>query len=467
MGITPPRSIVVLDVGYTNSKAILFRPDLTIVTERKIPSTHRVGRHYREIDIEPVLAFFADVLPELDQLLPVDCIVTSSHGACIAAAKEDGTLAVPLMDYMSEPPADIVAAYKAQCPSYAETYSPQLPVALLHAMQLFWQQRVLPDDFAKATTITPLMQYIAMRLGGKPVSEMSSMGCQSHLLNLNTLQPSSLAMQQGWAAKFAPRANAWDVIGTLSQAFRGSNFKGHGDILAGVHDSNANYLRYLCGNNTDFTLLSTGTWIIGFDTRSDIKSLDPARDIVANVDVLGRVVACCRFFGGKEFEIVSKGAAGNLADIASVTHLIDSSVMALPSFTDSGGPVPNTGNLGRVIGTLESPAEYASLASLYCALMVNESLAAIHSGGDIIVDGPFAENDVFLHILATLRPRQQVRASLLREGTAAGAACLALMSGGLLPEIDITMRHIKALDIDLKTYQANWQKELPNAHLHS
>jgi sugar (pentulose or hexulose) kinase len=457
---TKPRSIAVVDIGYTNTKVMLFDASLNLLGERKMVSPHHQGKLYREIDVEPMLAFFAKALPELDAMAPIDAIVTTSHGACIVAAKADGSTAVPIMDYMSDPPAPIVAAYTAAAPTYAETYSPQLPVALLHSMQLFWQQQALPQAFAETRYILPLMQYVGWRLGARPVTEISSMGCQSHLLDLNTLGPSSLAISKGWAEKFAPRAKAWDVVGTLHANVRGTNFRGRGDILAGVHDSNANYLRYLAGGLTDFTLLSTGTWIIGFDTAADVRKLNPDKDIVASVDVMSRRVACCRFFGGKEFEIVSKGSSGSEATLKNVQKLIENKVMALPSFTDSGGPMPGTGGQGKIVGTVETPEDHASLASLYCAMMVSESLDAIHSAATIIVDGPFSQNQVFLAMLSALRPAQKVRASNLRDGTTAGAAILALMPDGLLPHIDISMGDIPQATLPgLAAYHDLWKRK--------
>jgi sugar (pentulose or hexulose) kinase len=452
------RGIAVVDVGYTNTKVILFSPGLEILAERKIASPHHQGAHYGEIDVDTMLGFFATALPELDAILPIDTIVTSAHGACIVAITADGSPAVPIMDYMSEPPAHIIAAYQKVCPSFAETYSPLLPMALLHAMQLFWQSRVLPEAFARTATILPLMQYVAHRLGGRAVTEISSMGCHSHLLDMNTFGPSRLAQAEGWAEKFAPRANAWDVIGTLSPRFKPAQFRGRGDILAGVHDSNANYLRYLASGISRFTLLSTGTWIIGFDSEVDVQHLDPARDTLANVNVLGKAVASCRFFGGKEFEVLAKGAAGADASLAIARDLVDRRTIAWPSFTDSGGPMPGTARQGHITGPMpQSEAEYATLASLYCALMVSESLTAIQSAHDIIVDGPFSQNDVFLALLAALRPNQTVKASALNDGTAAGAACLALMPDGLLPHIDTRLRKIAPAAIDLTTYQAKWR----------
>jgi sugar (pentulose or hexulose) kinase len=388
--------------------------------------------------------------------VPIDVIVPCAHGACVVSLKADGTPAVPIMDYTSEPAEEIVTAYRRVMPGFAESYSPYLPMALLHAVQLFWQQQEMPKEFAEAKTILPLMQYIAFALGGKAVTEVSSMSCQSHLVDMRTGEPSALSVSQGWADKFAPAAKAWDAIGQ----FKNSSFQGAGNILSGVHDSNANYLRYLAGGQKHFTLLSTGTWIISFDTDADMMQLDHARDIVANKDVFGRTVACSRFFGGKEFEIIAKRADGSRATLAAVTELVRKGIMALPSFTDSGGPVPNTGSKGKIMGPIPDTDEArASIASLYCALMMSESLDALHSNHAIIVDGPFSQNEVFLTLLASLRPKQSIFASQLRDGTATGAACLALMPDGLLPKIDIEMRQIASEKITgLATYQTEWRK---------
>ncbi len=448
------RGIAVVDVGYTNSKVILYDQHLRVLGESKLPSPHCQGQHYGEIDVAAIMAFARSALAELDAIMPIDRIVPCAHGACIISLKPDGSLVVPAMDYMSEPPAEILAAYTAVAPGFAETFSPQLPVALLHAMQLFWQSWIMPEAFAQATCIMPLMQYVAFALGGRRATEISSLSCQSHLVDMRTGGPSSLAFSEGWATKFPPLAKAWEVIGRFPGMKRGE-----GLVLTGVHDSNANFLRYLASGEHHFTLLSTGTWIIGFETESDIAHLDPTRDIVANKSVFGKTIACGRFIGGKEFELVAGDAANALPDLAAVQRLVATGIMALPSFTDTGGPMPGTAARGRIIGTLSSAEERVSLATLYCALMVSESLDALHSQHTIIVDGPFSQNPVFLQILASLRPTQQLKASTARDGTAAGAACLALMPDGQLPVMPVAMHDIAAVNIPgLKAYQAMWLK---------
>jgi sugar (pentulose or hexulose) kinase len=246
----------------------------------------------------------------------------------------------------------------------------------------------------------------------------------------------------------------------LRAEFLGKDFRGSGKVLAGVHDSNANYLRYLAGGQKKFTLLSTGTWIIGFDTEAKLESLIQEKDTVSNTDVFGNQVACCRFFGGREFEVLSEGVPGEAATMATVQRVIDQKTYALPSFTDGGGPVPHSGGKGKVIGERPNTAEQrASLASLYCALMVSESLDVLGSRHDIIVDGPFSRNLVFLQVLAQLRVGQMVLASDLRDGTTAGAACLALMPDGKLPHVPLSLTTIQSQNLNnLAAYRAAWQR---------
>jgi sugar (pentulose or hexulose) kinase len=452
------RGIVVVDVGYTNTKAILFSSDLKIVAERKILSSHRDGPDYKIIDAEPVFAFLAKALSELDAILPVDCIVPTAHGACIVCVNADRSLAFPIMDYASEPPLHIIAEYEKLQPKFSEVYCTLLPMALTHGLQLYWQQQLDPQKSSAVKSIMPWMQYIAFRLCGVAATEISSMACQTQLIDVNTQGPSSLAMAQGWDKKFAPCHQAWDRLGTLKAEFKGTSFRGRADVLTGVHDSNGNYLRYLAGGLKDFTLLSTGTWVISFNSSADITKLDHEKDTNTNTDVLGNTVACSRFFGGKELEILSADAATELASLATVQKLIDQGTMALPSFTYSSGPVPGSADRGRIIGPAPTnAAERASLAALYCAQMVSAQLDAVDSRNQIIVDGPFSTHPVFLSVLAQLRPGQKISASNLRDGTAAGAACLALMTDKTLPHIEFELTPFPPAKLSgMEAYQNQW-----------
>jgi sugar (pentulose or hexulose) kinase len=230
-------------------------------------------------------------------------------------------------------------------------------------------------------------------------------------------------------------------------------------VLAGIHDSSANFVRYQAAGLPRFTLVSTGTWCIAFDTATPTTALREELDTNTNTSIFGKTIACSRFFGGKEFETLAGAAAATAPNIEAVRDLVTRGVMALPSFTGSPGPMPGTGNRGRIVGALAADARLrVSLASLYCALMVSEQLDALQSRHDIIIDGPFSQNAAFLAVLAALRPGQRVMASDLRDGTTAGAACLALMQGETLPHIGLELAPISPAAIaGLETYQQNWR----------
>jgi sugar (pentulose or hexulose) kinase len=455
-----PRGIAVVDAGATNTKAVLFSAEGLPLAERKIASRHVEGPPYRHIDPEPVVAFCRESLPALDQIAPVDVVVPCAHGAALACLDERGELALPVMDYTAEPPADIVADYRREEPPFSEVYCSLLPMALTHGLQLYWQEKAFPDQFAKIRTIITWIQYAGFRLSGKAVSEISSLSCQSQLMDVRNNRFSSLAQGRGWDRLFAPMAKAWDAIGTLLPEFRGGAFRGEGRVLAGVHDSNANYLRYLAAGLHRFTLLSSGTWIISFDSSTPLEALARERDTASNTDVFGRQVASGRFYGGREFEILAQGASAETGSIAAALRLVDRGTMALPSFTNSGGPVPGSGGKGRIIGPLPQSAEQkSSLAALYCAQMASESLDAVGSKHDVVIDGPFSRNGVFVRILAALRPRQRVQTSDLRDGTTAGAACLALMPDGRLPHIELSLKDVQPAQIGrFSDYWAEWRR---------
>jgi hypothetical protein len=215
----------------------------------------------------------------------------------MALLDADGGLALPIMDYTSEPPPDIVADYRAGMPSFAESLCVLLPMAITHALQIYWQSRAHPAEFARATQLIPFIQYVGYRLCGRAVTEVTSMSCQTHLVDMAGGGFSSLLKAEGWASRFPAMVPAWEVIGTLKPEFRGGGLRGRATVLAGVHDSSASYARYLAAGLGDFTLVSSGTWSIAYDTTARAAGLSETRDTAINADIFGR--RNLALFGGK------------------------------------------------------------------------------------------------------------------------------------------------------------------------
>jgi sugar (pentulose or hexulose) kinase len=129
----------------------------------------------------------------------------------------------------------------------------------------------------------------------------------------------------------------------------------------------------------------------------------------------------------------------------------------LPSFAP-GGPFP--ARQGSLQGPApSSPEERAAIATLYVALMMDVVLDQLRSNNQIILDGGLARNQALLGTLAALRPAQSVSYNVAAEGTAMGAAALALEAHGkreiFKPQIEATT----ALPLKgLEAYRKLWRE---------
>src|SRR5687767_14216175 len=108
----PPRAVAVVDAGATNTKIVLFSSKGKRLAERKAPSRHVEGPPYRHIDPQAVAELCSEALPDLDLIAPIDVVVPCAHGAALALLAENGSLAMPIMDYTAEPPDHVVEEYR-------------------------------------------------------------------------------------------------------------------------------------------------------------------------------------------------------------------------------------------------------------------------------------------------------------------------------------------------------------------
>ncbi len=428
MGARNSSVVVVFDVGKTHVKLLAIDPDRGgVIDALQTANEPREGPPYLHVDVDAIFAWVVDALAAFAGRHRIEAIVPSAYGST-AALVDDQALVLPMMDYEAAPPTEIVDGYAAVAPAFDEVCCPINPGGLTLARQLFWQSRHFAEAFDKARWILPAAQYWGWRLTGAAASEVTSLGAQTQLWNPRENRASGLAVRESWSNRLPPLKRAFDSLGPLDRTLA-AHIGCAGappPVLVGIHDSNANYARYLAAGLDGFTLISSGTWLITFDCALSLDRLDAARDMVANTDLEGRPVACTRFMGGREFfEIAGEDGLRTTPTIEDAARLITNGTMALPSFSNSGGPFPGTGDRGRIIGTAPAgPGERAALASLYVALMTAVDLDLLGSVGQVIVDGSFAENRLFAGLLAALRPEQSVSVSRERDGTALGAALL-------------------------------------------
>lgn len=451
------RRLAVLDVGKTNVKLAILDEQGTVLWERRRSNRVLDAPPYPHYDVDGIWRWLLAELGEAAGRYPIDAIVTTAHGAC-AALLGDSALALPVLDYEHPAPELFSADYAALCDSFALTYSPSLPAGLNLGRQLYWQAKAFPREFSQVRQILLYPQYWSWRLSGVAAAEVTSLGCHTDLWQPESGVFSGLATKMGWEKLFPPLRPAWQSLGSLLPDIAAqTGLSPQCEVISGIHDSNASLLRHLLSRRPSgepFSVVSTGTWAIIAAVGASLDALDGDRDMLANVDVFGRPIACARFMGGREFAALNDPPAARCtaADIAAI---VERGVFALPAFADAGGPF--IGRRGRLLGGMAgSGGERYALASLYCALLTDYCLSALGAEGDIVIEGSFTPNPHYAALLAALRPQQQVWLSSDAAGTVGGAYLLGNWSNAA-PATPCTAVAPYS-ECDLRAYRERWSQ---------
>lgn len=467
---------IVIDLGKTLSKVSLWDRQGRMLNRQVRPNKPISVHGTRRLDVEGIGAWLLKTLARFADH-PVTQIVPVGHGAAVAAVV-DGALAFPPLDYEQPIPAEVMSAYRAERDPFAVTGSPALPEGLNFGSQLYWLERLYPAEMA-AATLLPWAQYWAWLLTGRAVSEVTSLGCHSDLWCPQAGGFAPMAKRLGWAERFAPVVRAVDVVGTLSpQIAAKTGLSPNVEVLAGLHDSNAALMAargFAEIADNEATVLSTGTWFIALRTPGktpaqpvDTASLPEARDCLVNVDAFGRPVPSARFMGGREIETLIEIDTCRV-DIkpdqplllAAVDGLLAGGTMILPTLAQGFGPFPD-----GAFGWINRPEDWfgrRAAACLYAALVADTALDLIGSEQRLLVEGRFAEAEVFVRALAALRPDTAVYTANAHNDVSFGA--LRLIDPDLRPEGELV--RVAPLEGDLAGYRARWIAEVDAARVRS
>ncbi|MEL6234160.1 MAG: FGGY family carbohydrate kinase [Pseudomonadota bacterium] len=439
--------VAVLDHGKSNTRLVVFDAEGRLRAERKRPTPTSTSGPYPAEDVEALLPFIIDALAEFAQRFDIATIIPVAHGAAGALVGRAG-LVRPVIDYEHSANPALNAAYDARRPPFEETGSPPLPAMLNLGRQLFMLAEEHPDAVAQATAFLALPQYWAWVLSGELASEITSLGAHTDLWDPWNSTTSTLVTRQGWARLIPPLRRAGDALGPLRpEIARATGLGPQTQVLTGLHDSNASLVPYLSAGADPVAVVSSGTWAIIMNVGGDTARLDPAADMLANVDMLGRPTPSARFMGGREHALLA--GDDQPGTLAAAQAVLEAGTLALPSFSDQGGPWAHI--KGQILGEVpQIPGAQSALAALYCALVSDDILTRLGAHGPVQVDGPFAQNPVWLAAMAGLRADGIVP----RDGAspAAGAAMLARPPARPEPPPEP-----HAQKLDMARYRSRWQ----------
>ncbi|CAL1520109.1 FGGY family carbohydrate kinase [Chitinophaga sp. MM2321] len=415
--------IAIFDIGKTNKKLLLLNEQYKIVFEEQRSleeTTDEDGDACEDVD-----KLRSTVLQQLDQVLQhpdfdVKAINVAGYGASFVHIDEKGNSAGPLYSYLKPYPETLHNRfYETYGGVEAFTHRTASPVlgSLNSGMQLYRIKYMQPELFARIRYALHLPQYISYLFTGLPVSEMCSIGCHTNLWDFqhNSYHP--------WVA-------AENILEKMAPVFPAdyTTILKHDDrsIVAGIglHDSSAALIPYLLNFQEPFILISTGTWCISMNpfNHSPLTTSELEQDCLNYITYKGLPLKASRLFAGHKHEIQIKRIAAHFKeDEAQYKHMeydgsIITTLQAVPDNLDfSNRDLSYYQN--STIAYHHLVMELIAQQHISTSLVIGDTVVK-----RLFVDGGFAKNSIYMHLLALSFPDMEVFAASVSHATAVGAA---------------------------------------------
>lgn len=469
-------AIAVFDIGKTNIKLSVVTEDGEILARRSAPNRQIQDGAYNVMDLNHTEHFLFEGLRAFGQTCRLDDIITTTHGCLGYLVLRDGTVH-SLPDYECVAPDDVQAEYAAVADPYPARGS-RIMKGVLHATcQLLWCERRHPKTFENAAFFLGGPQFWAWRLSGVAASEVTTLAALSHLWDVPKGTFAPIVSRMGWQRLLPDVRPSWEALGPLTAELCADLGLPHRPrIHCGLHDSSANFYRCQAAGEDKLTLLSSGTWLVGFSNEAPVPEAGEQWGVSLNADVTGHPINCALSMAGREYAII--GEMDRLtepteASLDDVMQVIAERQFALPSFTEADGFFPNSGLQGHFVSAdgdairtrltrtssrpPDRPAMRRGLALLYIALNADVALDQLGSKGQIVVDGPFAQSPLFASLLAQLRPGQDIRLEDETAGATVGAALVVNHLTRDAPVHDVSHRPAPLAIPGLAAYRAEWR----------
>ena len=381
----------IADIGKSNKKILLFDEQHQLVFENvvQLPEVTDEDGFPCE-DLVALKHFVIEGLASVvtDRRFQVGAINFSAYGASFVHLDAHGNPITPLYNYLKPFPKQLQDEFYDRYGGREElariTASPILG-SLNSGLQLYRIKKETPDLFSSIHCSLHLPQYIAFLISGLRQTEITSVGCHTHLWDFDHHRYHDWVVDEGLANLFPPIVNA--------QQSSSIEFAGKQVICGtGLHDSSAALIPHLLQEQEPFLLLSTGTWCIALNpfNHAPLTQDQLQKDCLCYLQYTGAPVKASRFFGGHFHE---QGIAA-LADRLSIPK-----------------------------NEVYEREEYRQLMQ---QLIDDQVKCIAHIEAEfplstIIVDGGFSTNSLFMKLLSEAFPNMKIKASAIHQGTALGA----------------------------------------------
>jgi sugar (pentulose or hexulose) kinase len=454
--------VAIFDIGKTNKKLLVFDRQYRLVHEQQVqwPEVYD-DDGFRGDDLDVLTTWLRESFEELlhDERFEVRALNFSGYGASFVHLDAEGVPVTPLYNYLKTFPHALHERFFTEygpVESFAtQTASPDLGL-LNSGLQLYWLKYAKPEVYARIEHALHLPQYASFVFTGRPVSEITSLGCHTALWDFRHRK------YHRWVAAEGLHALGQMVLPSFVTLKKSASDGPEIEIGVGMHDSSAALVPYLRAFDEPFLLLSTGTWCITLNPFS-VEPLRPdelRRDCLCYLSYRGEPVKASRLFAGSEHERATKHLAQyfqrdetayqQVAFDHELLSLVRNRFQQVPPERAEWTNLKDSSFADRNLNAFSSYEE--AYVQLVLDLMAQQiaSIRLARGGTPIrrlFVDGGFSRNPWYMTLLAEAFPELEVYASELAQASALGAALAVEAAWNSQNPFDAAQFSLKKIDI--------------------
>jgi sugar (pentulose or hexulose) kinase len=411
--------VLIFDIGKTNKKCCVFDEDYRMVYEQSAPlpeSKDEDGFPCEDLDLlhQWLREAFLAAIKTVEQ--PILAVNFSGYGASFVLISEKGVPVAPLYNYLKPFPAPLhqqfYAQYGGEEAVSRQTASPILG-NLNSGMQLYRLKYEKPKVFARIHSALHLPQYLSFCFTGLAVSDISSIGCHTQLWNFDAQQYADWVAAEGILEKLAP-ITAPDTVSPLQSKVLAADYPQGIQVGIGLHDSSAALIPYLDYFSEPFVLLSTGTWCISMNPFNDapLTPRELQKDCLCYLSYQGKPIKSSRLLAGKKHELAVKQLAKKYAKPLDYYRRLAYDPQIVTQLQQS------------ILEIKDYETAYHALVLRIVKAQYRSTKLVLGNTGikRIFVDGGFAMNPIYMHLLAQAFPAIEVYAADVPQASAIGAA---------------------------------------------
>jgi sugar (pentulose or hexulose) kinase len=280
-------------------------------------------------------------------------------------------------------------------------------------MQLYRLKHEKPEVFAQIHFALHLPQYLSFCFSGLAVSDISSIGCHTQLWNFDAQQYADWVAAEGILEKLAPITSPNTVAPLHSKILAADSPQGI-QVGIGLHDSSAALIPYLDYFSEPFVLISTGTWCISMNPFNDtpLTPKELQKDCLCYLSYQGKPIKSSRLLAGKKHELAVKQLAKEYAKPLDYYRRVAYDPKIAEQLQQSKLEIKDYETAYHSLILRIVKAQYRSTK----LVLGNTGIKRI------FVDGGFAMNTVYMHLLAAAFPAIEVYAADVPQASAIGAA---------------------------------------------